>query len=273
MQLTSRRKFIGTCGLGLLAFHPVATLLAVEEKVQIQRLNWAGIRFTAGNTELLVDAVLTDIWDGDSPHPFIQPQLSGSRRYALITHIHTDHFDSVGLKAALGERGRVICHEDLAAYVASQGHRIIAAKTYQPIERGPFSILPLPAIDGLGGQQVSWLINAGGKRYLHCGDTIWHGHWRTWGRVYGPFEAVFLPVNGAIQADEPASEIPLSLTPHQAVDAAILLGAKRLVPIHYGYHVEGAYEEHANVIPELKQHASRRGVVVQEVVPGELLSD
>ena len=108
-------------------------------------------------------------------------------------------------------------------------------------------MLALPAVDGLGGQQVSWLISVAGRRYLHCGDTIWHGHWRTWGKLYGPFDAVFLPVNGAVQAAEPASEIPLSMNPAQAVDAAVLLRAKQLVPIHYGYHVEGAYEEHPDV--------------------------
>ena len=75
------------------------------------------------------------------------------------------------------------------------------------------------------------MISAGGQRFIHCGDTVWHGAWRKWGAVYGPFDTAFLPINGAIQAEEPPSEVPLSLTPEQAVDATILLGAKRLVPI------------------------------------------
>ena len=121
MHSISRRRFVGQCGLAITAAISSSAFVSADEAVKVQRLNWAGVRFSSGSTELLIDAVLTDIWQGESPFPFVKPELEGSRRYALITHNHSDHFDSAGLKEALGERGRVICHEDLAAYVASSG--------------------------------------------------------------------------------------------------------------------------------------------------------
>ena len=182
-------------------------------------------------TTLLIDPVVTDIWQGDSPYPLLELEVSEGRTYALITHTHGDHFDTPGLKRLLGERGRVICDAEMAPYIASQGLKVIPVNRFQPENRGGFTVVPLPAADGLGDRQVSWVISAGGQRFIHCGDTVWHGAWRKWGAVYGPFDTAFLPINGAIQAEEPPSEVPLSLTPEQAVDATILLGAKRLVPI------------------------------------------
>jgi L-ascorbate metabolism protein UlaG (beta-lactamase superfamily) len=132
-------------------------------------------------------------------------------------------------------------------------------------------MIPVPASDGLGDKQVSWVVLFNGQRYLHCGDTIWHGKWRSYGSVYGPFDVVFMSVNGAMQADEPASEIPLSLNPKEAVDAAILLGAKQLVPTHYGFHVPGSYEEVKEPLKQLKTLAESRQVVVNWLKPGERL--
>ena len=267
---STRRQFIyQLSGLALSVAGGSKIALASETlEVRVQRLNWAGIRIVSGNTDLYIDTVITDIWDGDSPYPLVKPEDPSSRAYALITHTHTDHFDSAGLKELLGDRGRIFCATEMATYIASQGHRVIPVNQFQSEQRGPFTVMPLPAIDGLGGKQVAWLVLAGGKRYLHCGDTIWHGAWRKWGNLYGPFDAVFLPINGARQADVPASEIPLSMDPYQAVDAAILLGAKKLVPIHYGYHVPGEYEEFPDALNVLQSTAARRGLKVELVVPG-----
>lgn len=240
--------------------------------VGVQRLNWAGIRFLSGNTTLLVDPVVTDIWNGDSPHPMVKVEPGEGRTYALITHPHGDHFDVPGLQMLLGEKGYVICEESVAPYIASRGLRVIPMETFQPGQRGPFTYIALPAVDGTGDSQVSWVISVEGKKYLHGGDSIWHARWRQWAAAYGPFEAVFLPINGARQGGEPASEIPLSMTPQQAVDAAVLLGTRRLVPIHYGFHVEGSYEEYPDALATLQSEGERRNVNIEVIKPGEWMT-
>ena len=62
---------------------------------------------------------------------------------------------------------------------------------------GRSAITALPAVDGLGDPQVSWLVEAEGQRVLHLGDTIFHGYWWRMARRHGPFDLVFAPINGA----------------------------------------------------------------------------
>ena len=270
----ARRAFlknISALSLGI-SLSPVLAFAAPSDSLKDQRLNWAGVRFINGKSTLLIDPVVTDIWEGDSPYPLVELEASEGRTSALITHTHGDHFDTPGLKRLLGERGRVICDAGMAPYIASQGLKVIPVSRFMPEQRGGFTVMPLPAVDGLGGEQVSWVISVKGRRYIHCGDTLWHGAWRKWGAAYGPFDTAFMPINGARQADEPPSEVPLSLTPGEAVDATILLGAKRLVPIHYGFHVPGSYEEYPDAMETLLSAAKRRGVNVEIVKPGDWLT-
>jgi L-ascorbate metabolism protein UlaG (beta-lactamase superfamily) len=130
-------------------------------------------------------------------------------------------------------------------------------------------VTPVPAVDGDGEDQVSWVMAGGGRRIFHGGDTMWHGHWWTIAEQYGPFDVVFLPINGAVvKARVPAAEIPASLTPDQAVAAADALRARTLVPIHYGLHSPVAYEEQPDVVSIVRRLCRDRGVAVQLVDEG-----
>jgi hypothetical protein len=64
------------------------------------------------------------------------------------------------------------------------------------------------------------------------------------GRMYGPFDLAFMPINGARQNDGRFTDvgIPCVLTPEQAVIAAKLLGAKAICPMHYGKPDENYFE-------------------------------
>jgi L-ascorbate metabolism protein UlaG (beta-lactamase superfamily) len=193
------------------------------------------------------------------------------RRYALITHAHNDHFDVVTLKRILGESGYVIVHESIATYVASRGFQVIPAATYQPIQRGGFIFTPVPAADGFGAEQVSWIVSHGDRRYLHAGDTLWHGKWGEIGAQYGPFDAAFLPINGARLQSDPMPETPGTMTATQAVDAALFLRAKRVVPIHYGLNDPPYYVETPDALETLQVTAQRREVPVVHLLPGEYM--
>src|SRR3569623_969626 len=83
---------------------------------------------------------------------------------------------------------------------------------------------------------VSLFVDGGGRRIIHCGDTAWHSGWWTTARAYGPFDVAFLPINGFRQQAGLFRRIeqPMSLTPEQAVQAGRILGARQVVPIHYG---------------------------------------
>ena len=257
----------------LVAMALFAVGFSATASAEVERLTWAGVKIVAGSTTVLVDAVGTDLWNGDAPGGLVPVEASTERRYALITHTHNDHFDVATLKQVLGERGYVVCHEDVATYVASRGLRVIPAKLFQPVSRAGFTFTAVPAEDGFGDTQVSWIISQGNRRYLHGGDTLWHGQWRMIGAQYGPFDVVFLPINGARTAGEPLSETPAVMTPEQAVDAALLLRAGKLVPIHYGLNDPPNYIEVDKPVATLKRIARRRGLDIEHLRPGDRLPD
>jgi L-ascorbate metabolism protein UlaG (beta-lactamase superfamily) len=241
------------------------------DEVRAERLTWAGVKLVSGDTTVFVDAVGVDLWDGEAPEGLVPVTADTRRRYALITHSHNDHFDVETLKEVLGERGYVICHESIAVYVASRGLRVIPAKNFEPVARGGFLFTAVPAIDGFGGEQVSWVITVDGKRLLHAGDTMWHGKWPLIGQQFGPFDAVFMPINGAKIEQDPMPDSPLVQTPVQAVDAALQLHAKVLVPIHYGLNDPPNYVEVPDPLGTVLKEAELRGQNVQHLMPGEEL--
>jgi L-ascorbate metabolism protein UlaG (beta-lactamase superfamily) len=253
----------------LFALMLISMSAANAEGPAIERLTWAGIKWMSGGTTVFIDAVGTDLWNGDAPEGLVPVTTDTRRRYALVTHTHNDHFDVDTLKEVLGERGYVICHESEAAYIASRGLKVIAAKTWEPVLRGGFVFTAVPAEDGLGTHQVSWIVANSEHRIIHGGDSLWHGQWQTIGLQYGPFDVAFLPINGARVQQEEAFETPAVMTPAQAVDAAILLRANLLVPIHYGLNDPPDYVEVEDPLGTLQQAALRRGQAIRHLRPGE----
>jgi len=261
----------------LLAGVTVCALVQVQaqettDTLTIEKLTWAGIKMTAGDTTVFIDAIGTDIWDGNVPGGLVPVEAATSRRYALITHAHNDHFDVEALKAVLGDRGYVICHESIATYVASRGLQVMPAAMWTPVWRGDFMFTAVPAEDGFGSEQVSWVISWRGQKYLHAGDTQWHGKFDLIGAQFGPFDSVFLPINGARVQRDPMPETPAVLTPEQAVDAALLLRAKRIVPIHFGGNSPPNYLEVPHPLETFLETAKRRNVTGVPLLPGERLS-
>lgn len=264
----SNRRILQWSRVVILAMAAVVASPLGAEELTVERLTWAGIKLVAGDTTVLIDAVGTDLWDGNAPGGLVPVVSDTARTYALVTHTHNDHFDVRSLTRVLGERGYVICHESEAAYIASRGLRVIPASLYKPVFRGGFAFTAVPAEDGFGDEQVSWIVSTDDYRFLHAGDTLWHGQWDNIGRHYGPFDMVFMPINGARVARDPMPETPAVQTPLQAVDAAQLLRARELVPIHFGLHDPPNYVEVASPLETLKDFANRRGQPVRHLVPG-----
>jgi L-ascorbate metabolism protein UlaG (beta-lactamase superfamily) len=244
---------------------------AEDDALRIERLTWAGIKLVAGDTTVLIDAIGTDIWNGNAPGGLVPVTADTNRRYALVTHAHNDHLDVDTLRDVLGERGYVIVHESIATNIASRGLRVIPARLYEPVQRGGFTFTAVPAEDGFGAEQVSWIVRHGDRQYLHAGDTLWHGQWGSIGNAYGPFDAVFLPINAARLQMTPMPDTPGTMGPKQAVDAALLLRAERLVPIHYGNDDPPYYVETDDPLDKLIIAAERRELPVVNLLPGEFM--
>lgn len=245
--------------------------------MQIQRLFWAGIKVTVGSTTMVVDLLeevdrLRPIM-GEPRGPVYVLQEAGSVDLAIVTHLHPDHYDPAALRRRLGSSGRVVCHRDIREKIAADGFQVQALELEETWSRDGVAVTAVPAVDGFGDPQASWVVEGDGKKIIHCGDSLWHGYWWRIRRKFGPFDAAFLCINGVVMTFpglEP-SGIPADMTAEQAVAAGKILGARTVCPIHYGAFNAPQYCEASN--PELTfvSLAQKVGVAAQIVSPGDLV--
>lgn len=260
-----------------------------REKNRIRRLGWAGIEIECQGETLLIDYIqdiskLGVIRSDAKPFPFSSNQ--GSTSVALLTHLHSDRADPGSLSSALRDGAPVLRPKaatgnqaDLAltAYLESELKKYDLStqimSEWEERKIGPFRIFSVPAVDGFGDPQLSWIIEFGNHRVFHGGDTLFHGNW--W-RIAHRFEAIdiaFLPINGPIvnfPPLSPASGIEAVMTPEQAAVAAKILKAKFVVPIHFGsMHKPPLYIETANPVNRLLQELKDLGIDILLYEPGD----
>jgi len=170
---------------------------------------------------------------------------------------------------ALRNGGSLIYPEGTHPLPVPEDARARPARLWEPQLLGDFTATAVPASDGYGDTQVSWVVSAAGRRIFHGGDTMWHGHWWKIARQFGPFDVAFLPINGArFGWRKPVSGQPGVLTPEQAIAAATVLGARSVVPIHYGVSGVDEYQEVDDPLGALVRAARGTAIDVQSVHPG-----
>ncbi len=262
----------------------------MEEELVVTRLGWAGLELEAGGGRLVIDL----FENRHAFEPFMEvsgelPAPSGPVDVALVTHLHADHADPDALSRSLAEGARLYRPapapgDDLDRYstsaaekgISSAGIDAVVIEPWQTVEEGPFTITAVPATDGFGDPQVSWVVEAAGRRIFHGGDTMFHGAWFPIASRFKPFDAAFLPINGprcSFPHRQPASPFPVALDPEQAAAAAAMLGAELAVPIHYeGIDVPGIYEPVAEPAVAFEAEAANREIAVRLLGVGQDLA-
>jgi len=255
--------------------------------MEIRRLGWAGVELEAEGSRLVID-----LFEDNSPlEPFTgplhteAPTIKPGVDVALVTHLHSDHADPGALARVLTGSGKVLRPEPSAgegletialaaaeAGFAEHGLEQVFMTPWERREVAGFAVTAVPAVDGFGDPQVSWVVEAGGTRILHAGDTIFHGHWWPIAMRCGPIDVAFLPINGArcdFPHRQPRSPLPAVLDPAQAAAAAAILGAGRVVPIHYdGIHHPPVYAQVDDPVGSFELEAAAAGIDVEIVEPG-----
>ncbi|WP_159803565.1 MBL fold metallo-hydrolase [Arthrobacter zhaoguopingii] len=257
--------------------------------MRIRRLGWAGIEVEYDDSVIVVDLL-----ENDAPlspelafeFPLTPPTRLGRTDGALVSHLHADHTDAAALQRALrpnapvyrpeSEKGPFGDEAHPAAVEAELRKHGLHAETVAEWDSrtvGPFRVTAVPAIDGLGDPQVSWVIDTGDLRIFHGGDTMFHGFWWSIARRLGPIDVAFMPINGPTLEEvpniEPPSPLPAVLTPEQAAIAAHLLGAKRAVPIHYGLDKPPLYAQAPDAVNRFRRQAAELGLEAIVLEPGE----
>ena len=265
--------------------------------MKVTWLGWAGVEVHAAGETLVIDpmddahavfAPFGDIARDIALPPVTPPTAPGRALAGLVTHLHRDHADAPALAAALAPGAPVLgpvagyggTMEELglaqaSAELAEAGLAVEETEPWTTRDIGPFRITAVPAVDGSGDPQVSWIVEAEGQRLLHAGDTMWHGFWWRLVHRYGGFDLALLPVNGAelsFPHRQPASELPGAMTPEFAAAAAAALQARLAVPMHYGGYDFAPYYVPVGDEPEaFARAAAERGVTTRTLELGETL--
>jgi L-ascorbate metabolism protein UlaG (beta-lactamase superfamily) len=261
--------------------------------MKVRWLGWAGIEVEEEGATVVVDpladpmatfAPLGDRAKEMTVPPLVPPQ-PGTAVAGLVSHLHRDHTDAAALAGALVEGGAV--HEpvwpggedaeNLSLAQANwelgkEGLERHETEIWESLEAGPFTLTALPAVDGLGDPQISWSIEAGGRRVLHLGDTVFHGYWWRMVQRQGPFDVVCVPINGAavdFPNLQPPSTEPAAMLPEQAALAGEILGASTVIPIHYGgFAVEPWYRPVDEPLPRFEAAVEGRAYETRALSPG-----
>jgi L-ascorbate metabolism protein UlaG (beta-lactamase superfamily) len=263
--------------------------------MKIRWLGWAGVEIEADEGAVVIDpladpgatfgALGEKALNVELP-TVVAPETEGAAVAGLVSHLHRDHADAGALAGALAADAAV--HEPLwpgganvenlaLAHASSELDRAgltrRAIEGWERVDVGAFLLTALPAVDGLGDPQVSWLVEADGRRVLHLGDTLFHSYWWRMARRYGPFDVVFAPINGAVVDFphlQPPSPLAATMEPEQAAIAGELLGARTVVPMHYdGFAIHPWYRPIADAGERFEAAATGRRYEVRVLEPGE----
>ncbi|QEU91261.1 MBL fold metallo-hydrolase [Streptomyces kanamyceticus] len=250
--------------------------------MRVRRLGWAGLEIEAGGERLVIDYVrdLSPLFTGWKPGVGLAAP-SGKATAALVTHLHRDHTDAAALADTLTPGAPVLRPapgpgddvDNVTTLLAERElalHRLATevVDAWSTRDIGPFGVTAVPSVDGLGDPQLNWVVQADGQRVFHGGDTMFHGFWWRVSRRFSPFDAVFLPANGAVVDAphlQPPSPLPAALDPRQAAAAAEILDARYAVPMHYEAEQPdkiAGYVETSDPEKEFRTHAGRRAHVL-----------
>lgn len=243
--------------------------------MNITRLNWAGIRISDEITSIAIDPVcnVNEELFGKSKVDHVSIYECGDVDAVFVTHLHSDHFDPDTIRRAYGVHVPTYVPKCSIETARNTGlSAVFGVEVGDAVSVGGLQVTATYAVDGLGDAQCSWVVTDGDTTIFHGGDTLWHGYWWRIAAQYGPFDAVFLPVNGAI-VEEPGlvpSGEPICMTPEQAVAASVILHTKTLVPIHFqDFHNPPMYNETADCATRLTAIARTKAVPIAIYQPGE----
>lgn len=216
----------------------------MKKNMEIQKLNWAGIKLISGDKTVLIDAVEDFSYYKPVLGEAVEKLLTFSddlqADYILFTHMHLDHFDKTIIEKCLKKEGKLIVYSELEPIVRKYvgDVEIIVLDLNETFTENNLIFKPVFAMDGVGEIQSSWIVEDQYTKIFHGGDTIWHNQFWKLGKENEHIDYAFLPVNGVIVNFEMIaleySPVPASLDLEQAFAAAHLLHARKMIPIHYG---------------------------------------
>ena len=187
----------------------------------------------------------------------------------LVSHAHFDHLHRPSLRAIAwltrrktGKRPAIIVPRHVRDLVSDLGYgRIIELDWWQSFQLGNVEVTHVPSRHwgarivrdvhrGYGG----YVVRSGAQSIYHAGDTAYFDGFREIGERLKP-QVALLPIG----AYHPDSFRKVHTSPEDAVQGFLDVGARWMVPMHYGTF-RLSYEPVDEPVERLKADAKRRGI-------------
>ena len=236
--------------------------MASSQKLKITWLGHATVLVeTPGGSTLLIDPFIE--YNPKYPKGFALPEKID---YVLLTHGHGDHISDAA-PVAKKHGATVVAIYELADYVAKQGPNPDSIKTVGmniggTVELGDVAATMVEAKHSAGAQDANGTHYVGvaggfvltlkdGPVLYHAGDTTVFGDMKLIAELYKP-EIAMLPIGGHF-----------TMGPREAALAVKFLGAKTILPLHFGTFppLTGTPKQLAALVD--------KGVTVVDWKPGE----
>lgn len=157
----------------------------------------------------------------------------------LVTHNHFDHLDAPSLRTI--DRGTaVFAPRGLGRWFARRGFsNVHEMRWWDTRGAAALTITFVPARhwsrrtpwDTNRSHWGGFVVRGGGATVYHAGDSGWFGGFRAIGRRFPGIDVALLPVGGY----DPAWFMEQHhMTPEQAGEAFLALGARSMMPMHWG---------------------------------------
>lgn len=179
----------------------------------------------------------------------------------LVTHAHFDHLDRRTLRRVAEDQPIVVPFE-VGNLVHDLGFRSVNELNYWcQFQHGPARITLTPCRHwgarvlhdshrGFGG----YVIEMDGRTIYHCGDTAFFDGFKEIGQRF-KIDVALLPIG----AYDPPSGREVHMNPEEALQAFLDLGAKTMVPMHYGTF-RLSYEPPDEPLERLRIQAKKLGI-------------
>ena len=184
-------------------------------------------------------------WESRQVPPLLKADEADNCDFALITHGHGDHLcpDTLRGLADASPNARIFCPKTEAAKVQEESN--IPESRLFPLTAGDVweqDGVRITAIKSkheffdehptLGFPYLGYVIETGGVRFYHSGDTINYEGLLTTLQGFPTLDAIFVPINGR-DAERFARNCIGNFTYQEAAELAGELGVGLVVPSHY----------------------------------------
>ena len=188
-----------------------------------------------------------------------------------VSHAHFDHLHKPSLKA-LQSRGGIIVPRGSGNLVRRLGFSAVhEVKVWDHVEFNSLNVVHTPShhwgaryLHDTHRDYGGYLIESGGKSVFHCGDSAWFDGFAEIGRRLPNIDVALMPI-GAYDAP---SGRDVHMNPEEAVRAFAEIGAKVMIPMHYGTFPLGN-EPIGEPVERLLMEADRLGISEKILIPEE----